>query len=407
MVGARDRVLDILDRLDGDNPIGQVVVVDDDCVVGILDESDVAVALDRVNGSVPALPTTVEGNGAAADEVAGDNTAADDERESGRRAGARAWVLVGALCLATAAALYRPPYVVIEAGPAVDVADDVSVAGLPVTAVNGRYLATGVEVRRTNAWGVLLAALGQGRQVVRLEGATGAVEAGRHPGLSRETRMLAAAAAASAQGLPVSVVGTGARVVAVRAGSPAAGALRPGDVIVAANGGSVTQAGPLLEFVRQHPVGTGLRLSVDRGGRVQEVVVRSEDAPGAGTIPELGVVVETRDLAVELPFEVRFAGEVAGGPGAGLAYALAIADLLSTRDLAQGRTIAAAGHTLDAAGQVGAVGGIDARADAAAGAGATVFVVPREEVDGARVDGLQVEGVESLARALEALSTAV
>jgi PDZ domain-containing protein len=210
-------------------------------------------------------------------------------------------------------------------------------------------------------------------------------------------RILAAAAAALSQGLPATVSGTGARVVAVRSGSPAAGVLHIGDVILAVDGKPVSQAAFLGELVRAGPVGATLSLSVDRAGRVEEIPVTSV-ADG------IGITVETRDLAVALPFEVRFKGRAAGGPDAGLAYALAIADLLSARDVAQGRTIAAAG-TLDADGHVGPSD--ELAVTASPRTGAAVVVLPGAQADGARRDGVKVVGVESLARALEALSTTV
>ncbi len=397
MVDAADPVLEILDRLNGTNPTGQVVVVDDGCVVGILDEGDVALALDRAR---PSLASPGEGAGGA-----GGPGRVGGVGRVGRRAGLAAWVVVAGLCLVTGAALYRPPYVVVSAGPVVDVTGDVSVAGVPVTAVNGRYLVTSVEVRRTSALGTLVAAVRDGRRVVPSSQAAEYSGGANSPGLSRETRLLAAAAAARAQGLPATVAGTGSRVVAVRPGSPAAGLLRAGDVILAVDGRPVTQAGELTELVAGRLPGSGLLLTVDRGGRIAGVIVGG--GPGPGPDAGIGITVETRDLVVELPFEVRFAGRAPGGAGAGLAYALAIADLLSTTDLAHGRTIAVAGRVLDAGGHVGPAGGIETRAGAADRAGASLFVVPESEVDGARRAGLQVEGVESLARALEVLSTAV
>ena len=384
MVDADAPVLDILDRLNGTNPIGQVVVVADGCVVGILDEADVAGALDS-------RESAVDGDG-------------DGGGDGGRRkAGARAWLLVAGLCLVGGAALYRPPYAVVSPGPAVDVAADVSIDGVYVTAVNGRYLALTGDVRRTNVLGTLLA-LRRGHRIVpageMAYWAEGSLDA-PHPGVARETRSLAAAAAARSQGLSVTVTGTGARVAAVRPGSPAAGVLRVGDVIVAADGEPLTQAGALTELVRRRPPGPGLRLSVERDGRTDEMVVR--------TANDFGVTLETRDLAVQLPFEVRFAGRAAGGPGAGLAYALAIADLLSADDVARGRTIAAVG-TITADGTVGPVVGpvvgMEEKAKAAADAGAALLLAPPDGIDGRRPSELLPVGVENLDRALEALSTA-
>ena len=373
MVGAADAVVDVVDRLNGANRTGQVVVVDDGCVVGILDEADVAGALDR--GSSP-------GSVAA------------------RGAGPGAWTVIALVCLVAGAALFRPPYVVVVPGPVADVTDDVTVRGVPVTPVNGRYLVPTVEVQRRSALGILVAALGDGRRIIPV-GQADEVDAGAHghPGVFRETRTLAAAAAALSQGLPATITGTGAVVVAVRPGSPAAGALRPGDVVLAVDGRPVSQGALLAETVRATAPASALTLSIERDGGVLDVIVTTGDRG-------IGITVETRDLTVELPFEVRFSGRAAGGPGAGLAYALAIADLLSTRDVAQGRTIAATG-TIDADGAVGPVDEPRALADAAAGAGAAVLVVPEIQVDGARHGGLRVEGVQNLARALEALSTTV
>ncbi|HVF14899.1 MAG TPA: site-2 protease family protein [Acidimicrobiales bacterium] len=454
MVDAGVPVLDVLDRLTAANPIGQVVVVADGCVVGILDEDDVALALDRssnghsTNGHVmtgasadgqPSAGQAFAGQafaGQAADgqeadlqvvdgrvvdgrvvdgRVADNSPGADQSEDSrsgeGRGPGVRAWVLVAAVCLVTAAGLYRPPVAIVTPGRTVDVGAGVTVGGVPMTPVSGRYLSTSVEMRRTTGLGALIAALRDGHRLVPLaeleERATAEDAAARHPGLDRETRILAAVAAARSQNLPATVAGTGVRIVAVRPGSPADGVLRPDDVILAAEGRPVTLAATLTELVQRKPPRTRMQLWVDRGGRVREVSVTTGKAPGPAGGGDLGLVVETRDLAVDLPFEVRFPGGAAAtGPGAGLAYALAIADLLSSHDLAGGRTIVAVG-TLDADGRVGPVGSAPALGEAAARAQASAFVVPPEEVDAARRDGLQVEGVESLARALEALSTSV
>ncbi len=373
MVDAADAVLDMVDRFDGTNPTGQVVVIEDGRVVGILDEDDVAGALDRATA------------GAATPDPPG-------------AAGRRAQVVVAALCLLTVGVLYRPPLVVVSPGPAVDVASDVSVDGVPVTPVTGRFLVPTVEARRTNALGALVALVRDGHRVVSA-GEADEVGGGHHPGQARETRILAAAAAALSQGLPATVTGTGAVVVAVGPGTPAAGALRPGDVVLAVDGRPVSQAALVAEIVRASPPSTALVLSVERGGPVIDIVVTTAEGG-------IGMTLETRDLSVELPFEVTFSGRASGGPGAGLAYALAIADLLSAHDVARGRTVAAVG-AIDADGHLGPAGDPAATAAAAAAAGASVLLVPSDEADDARHDGLTVEGVESLARALEVLSTTV
>jgi Lon-like protease len=219
----------------------------------------------------------------------------------------------------------------------------------------------------------------------------------------QESRRLAAAAAARAAGLPVRVSGSGVRVVEVLPDSPAAGVLRTGDIIVTVDGQPVDDAGELRDLVQARPAGSRLRLELEGGRRV---TVPSARLPGVSGGVGIGVAVETRDLRIDLPFQVRFAERPdIGGPSAGLAYALAVADLLERQDYASGRTIAATG-TIQADGDVGEVGGVEQKAIAARRAGAQLFLVPREELQEARDVGFAVQGVDRLEQALRLLAPA-
>src|SRR4029077_14693256 len=88
---------------------------------------------------------------------------------------------------------------------------------------------------------------------------------------------------------------------------------------------------------------------------------------------------------------VHFRARAVTGPSAGLAYALAVEDLLDRADLAQGRTIAATGDVRPD-GLVGPVGYVGQKVPAATGAGATVLLVPDVEVTEAWGNGPQVDG---------------
>ena len=123
----------------------------------------------------------------------------------------------------------------------------------------------------------------------------------------------------------------------------------------------------------------------------------------AGEEAVAGISTDTRGLDVDLPFEVSFTRRDIGGPSAGLAYALAIADMLSAEDYARGRVIATTG-TIEADGEVGPGGGVEQKALAAEDAGAELFLVPADEVDAARDADAPVHGVETLRQALEALA---
>ncbi|MGX1546324.1 S16 family serine protease [Streptomyces adustus] len=98
-----------------------------------------------------------------------------------------------------------------------------------------------------------------------------------------------------------------------------------------------------------------------------------------------------------------------GGPSAGLLFSLGIVDKLdgngSGGDLTGGRTVAGTG-TITADGQVGAVGGVGLKTQAARRDGATVFLVPKDECTDAESQlptGLRLVPVTTLKGAISSL----
>jgi PDZ domain-containing protein len=98
-----------------------------------------------------------------------------------------------------------------------------------------------------------------------------------------------------------------------------------------------------------------------------------------------------------------------GGPSAGLLFSLGIVDKLdgdgTGGDLTGGRVIAGTG-TIDAAGRVGAVGGVALKTQAAKRDGATVFLVPKAECGDARANlpkGLRLIPVTTLKSTVSSL----
>jgi PDZ domain-containing protein len=149
------------------------------------------------------------------------------------------------------------------------------------------------------------------------------------------------------------------------------------------------------------PAGSSFGLRVERSGETLELNVSSAPSDLEGA-PSLGVALETRDLQVGLPFEISFRDQDIAGPSAGLAFGLAIYDMLSDTDIARGRTFAATGR-LDPSGWVGPVGGVKEKALAAQHAGASLFVVPGPQVIEAWAQDVPVRGASTLRRALALL----
>ncbi|MGH2770476.1 MAG: site-2 protease family protein [Actinomycetota bacterium] len=377
-------VFDALDVLQ-DGP-GRAVVLEDGRLAGILSVSDVgrAAELRRMRGVREPRPA--------------------------RGAGGVVWFIVGLAILLAAAYFYRPPLAVISPGPAFDVTPGIKISGVPTDEVDGKYLLTSVSVSRPNALGAVVALFHPDREVLAL---SAVIPRGVNPErfvrrqrtIFEESRMIAAGAAARAVGMSVTLRGNGARVVSVVPDSPAEGRLRPGDVIVGIDGRDIDLADEVGREIRSAPAGSDFTLMVERGSGVQEVTVRSARLEQAGEgLVAIGVALQTRDFSVMLPFEVDFVVQDIGGPSAGLAYAMAIADLLSPDDLAAGRTIAATG-AISIDGDVGPVGGVAEKAAGVQAGGADIFLVPSGEVELARRPDLRVRGVESLEESLEVLRT--
>lgn len=223
--------------------------------------------------------------------------------------------------------------------------------------------------------------------------------------LMSDSKQTAIAVALLRLGYEVDVTGTGAGVVEVAEDLPAAEVLGHGDTVVAVDGEPVFLAADLVAQIESRQPGDEVVLDIERldGEKATETVALAEreDEPGTAI---LGVVIETRDQELELPFEVDVAVGDVGGSSAGLAMTLAVIDALSDGELTGGGRVAVTG-TIDINGNVGPIGGIKQKAIAVADAGVEVFVVPLGDAEEARtsVPELEVVAVSTLDEALAAL----
>jgi Lon-like protease len=222
-------------------------------------------------------------------------------------------------------------------------------------------------------------------------------------------------------GYPVVEHGSGALIADVVTGSPAAGHLSPGDVVVSAAGKPVSVVNDLTTDIRALRPGDPLTLAVDRPktGRLNETVtltacpVAQPGCAGApATRPFLGVSLVTHDEKFAFPFKVNIDLTGVGGPSAGLAFTLGVIDALTTGRITGTHKVAVTG-TIDTDGNVGPIGGIALKTVAVERAGADVFLVPKDDplaepqysaaVAKARGHHLRVIAVSNLEDALNAL----
>jgi PDZ domain-containing protein len=188
-------------------------------------------------------------------------------------------------------------------------------------------------------------------------------------------------------------------VISTIPGSPASKVLQKGDVITAVNGQQVTGATSLSSLITAHPAGTVLQVEVQRSGKTMTVPVKSVSSNGT---PVIGVSVQQQ---YKFPFTVDISVGNIGGPSAGMMFALGIIDKLTKDNLTGGKFIAGTGE-ITAAGQVGAIGGIQQKMVAARSAGATIFLTPAGNcvnTAGAVPSGLRLVKVATLSAAVDDL----
>jgi len=132
-------------------------------------------------------------------------------------------------------------------------------------------------------------------------------------------------------------------------------------------------------------------------------------AAGYASLLRQGLALAAENLRTDPPVPVRFPPGDIGGPSGGLMLTLQVVDDFLPGDLTGGRVVGGSG-SIGPGGEIGAVGGIDKKIAAAAGAGATVFLVSGEDYVEALsaaarqgLDDLIVIPVDSLEEAYQAL----
>jgi PDZ domain-containing protein len=196
-------------------------------------------------------------------------------------------------------------------------------------------------------------------------------------------------------------------VLGVTQGAPADGKLKPRDVLLEVNGVTIKDVNQVSDAVQKSPPGKDATFVVRRDGKTRTITVMTEESPDEKGKSVVGVEIGT---GYDFPFDVKVRIDQAiGGPSAGLIFATAVYDTLTPGALTGGHDVAGTG-TIDAAGKVGPIGGIQQKIVAAADAGAEVFLVPPANCKaalGAKVDEDEIRLVKAptLHSAVKSLET--
>jgi len=310
------------------------------------------------------------------------------------------------LVAAVAALFIRIPYDSIAPGSASRVDDLISITGHAAYPPKGRLLFTTVSVReRVNLWEALAGWLDPDVDVVSDHEVRGPVPPDQYHQLNVEAMAdsKTSAEAIVLRHIGFTDLGAGAEVVSVEPGLPVDAVLKSKDVIVGAEGKPVTGPAEIIETIRAHKPGESVTLSMSRDGAPPVDVVTTLGTGEKGQAL-LGVRLSTK---LKLPFGIAIDSGNIEGPSAGVAYSLALLDQLTPGELTGGAKVAATGE-LGPDGAVGPIGGVAQKVAAVRSAGATMFLVPKENFTEAKAHAgshLKVVAIGTYDDALRALAT--
>lgn len=296
------------------------------------------------------------------------------------------------LCLA----VVELPLWVESPGGARSVLPLIAIDGAPTYDSEGRLLLTTVNVGRANLFYALRAWLDPAATVlserdILPQGVTDR-EYDRIS-LSQMDQSKIAAVAVSLErtsGYPEEH-GRGALVQDVIPGSPAEGSLFAGDLITHIDDEPLADLEGLRQAIDEVGADRPLRMTVRplEGGEQRMVTIRPILDPELDR-PVVGVYT-----VANFPFDIQIDSGSIGGPSAGLMWALGVTDLLTPGDLTGDRAIAGTG-TVDLAGNVGPIGGITLKLEAAEQADAERFLLPQGNLAEARTVDTELELVPVL-----------
>ncbi|HBF82670.1 MAG TPA: PDZ/DHR/GLGF domain-containing protein [Streptomyces sp.] len=205
--------------------------------------------------------------------------------------------------------------------------------------------------------------------------------------------------------------------------SAAQGKLHAGDVIKAVDGTAVTKPEDVAKLVTLRKPGENVVFTIvpaktaaaaEKAGKEpqgsEEITLTTRKAPSedpANPSEDRAIVGIQAGTDHTFPFEVDIKLADVGGPSAGLMFSLGIIDKLTPGDLTGGEFVAGTG-TIDDAGKVGPIGGINMKLVGARNAGARYFLTPDDNCAAAAADtpsGLTLVRVKTLADAKKSLDT--
>lgn len=199
-------------------------------------------------------------------------------------------------------------------------------------------------------------------------------------------------------------------------GSPAEGRLHAGDAIKSVDGTAVKAPDDVAKLVTKHKPGEKVVFTVvpakeqataEKAGKTAtattDVTITTAKSSDSGASRAIVGISAGTDHTFPFSIDIKLAD--VGGPSAGLMFALGIVDKLTPGNLTGGRFVAGTG-TIDDAGTVGPIGGIELKTVGAREKGAQYFLTPKDNCAAAAKDtpkGLTLVKVNTIDDAMNAL----
>ena len=329
-----------------------------------------------------------------------------------KRRGTRVGLLVLAVCVVVSNLVHVNTYEMLP-GDAQPLAPMISITGVATAphphATKAGFMMVDVSLKQMTVWSRTLADLRGARNMVDLSAlvppGSSFIDFDRQSYLDMERSKEAAELNAfTALGWHIPASAHGALIDATSPGGPAKRAgIQIADRIVSVNGTETSDSCSAIRILHDLKPGAKVLVGFEHAKisssgiftykPVKTVYVTTATPPktmGISACPGIksvarswmGVVLSDA-VTYRFPAKVTIDTDYIGGPSAGLAMTLALIDELSSGSLSGGRKIAVTGE-IALNGVVGDIGGIAQKTQAAITAGASVFLVPVNQVDEAR-----------------------
>jgi PDZ domain-containing protein len=270
------------------------------------------------------------------------------------------------------------PYYITAPGAAVDTGRIINVEGGKLGA--GRLYLLSLVTTRANLLLYLWAQVDPRADLETREEFLGPVkDYATYIRIHRETmsnsQRTAKAIALQLTGYGAGVRSVGAKVLDLVEHTPAREILSIDDVVIEADGRTITSAEDFINVVAGVAPGGIISMRVRRGAQELQLKVPTVEHPERKGAAMVGVQLGD-SLIFDEPIPVGIRSGYIIGPSAGLIFTLQIIDQLSPQGITGGRRIAGTG-TIEREGRVGAIGGVEQKVFTAESAGADVIFVPQ------------------------------